>query len=327
MKQKWRITETDAGQRLDHLLTRERSELSRSTVQKQIKAGTVTVNGKSATVHQFLKTGDEVKWEEKKTTEAEDTRIKHGERGKKLMKDFAQSAPITLPKIVDESKEYIVLDKPIGLLVHPDAHTKTGTLVDWLVSHDPKIGKVGENPERPGIVHRLDREVSGLIVVAKTQHAYDELKKQFSQRTVKKSYLALVHGEMSHHEYGDIKFRIARSSTKERMAARPAKEEGGKAAWTHYRILERFIGATLLELEILSGRTHQIRAHLYALGHPVIGDKVYVLRRTDRSVKSPRLMLESVALEFTDPTSGERKSYALEPDPAFKELIEEFRKS
>jgi 23S rRNA pseudouridine1911/1915/1917 synthase len=164
------------------------------------------------------------------------------------------------------------------------------------------------------------------MIVAKTQAAYEELGKQFRGRTTKKTYLALVHSVIEKDE-GDIKFRIARSTTAARMAARPSQEEAGKAAWTHYHVLERFRGATLVELDILSGRTHQIRAHMHALGRPVIGDTLYALKKTERNVKAPRLMLQSIRLSFVDPQNNEEKSFSLPPDPAFTKLVEEFRVS
>ncbi|MBM3204645.1 RluA family pseudouridine synthase [Candidatus Uhrbacteria bacterium] len=316
--QEWIITEDNAGSRLDLFLTEQLPDLSRSAIQKLIKHGSILLNDKTATVHRFLKSGDVVTY--RRTLSAE-----------RRTPDSGSSAPSSAfrapqPQIIDQTPDFLVIDKPIGLLVHPDAKTQEGTLIDWLVEHDPKIARVGESPERPGIVHRLDREVSGLMVIAKTQQAYDELRRQFAERDIEKTYLALVHGEMTKEE-GDIKFRIAHSSSKARMAARPSQEEQGKAAWTHYQIKEKFVGATLLELTILSGRTHQIRAHLHALGHGVIGDTLYNHKKTDRNVKPPRLMLQSIGLTFLDPATHERRSYQLEPDQAFTTLIEEFRHS
>lgn len=224
-------------------------------------------------------------------------------------------------QVIDESADWIVLDKPAGLLVHPDAQHESGTLVDLLLAHDPKIAKVGEDPERPGIVHRLDREVSGLMLVAKTQAAYEALQEQMKRRTMEKTYLLLVHGQPP-EESGDIKFRIARSSTQPRMAARPVGQAAGRAAWTHYRVLKRFHGAALVEADILSGRTHQIRAHFHALGCPVIGDPLYQIKKTMRHLQAPRLMLQSIRLAFDDPKDGTRKSYTLAPVAAFDEVQE-----
>ncbi len=311
----WVITLDHAGARLDVFLT-EQLGRTRSSLQKAIQAGHVKVNGKAASVHRFLKAGDTVIFHATMDKAVE----------KKKRPDFGQqpnratSAPASeeLP-IIDETADWIVLDKPAGLLVHPDAQHETGTLVDLLLVHDPKIGKVGEDPERPGIVHRLDREVSGLMLVAKTQRAYESLQEQMKRRTMEKTYLLLVHGQPP-EESGDIKFRIARSSTQPRMAARPVGQSAGRAAWTHYRVLKRFRGAALVEADILSGRTHQIRAHFHALGCPVIGDPLYQIKKTMRNLQAPRLMLQSIRLAFDDPKDGKRKSYALAPVEAFAEV-------
>lgn len=309
----WTITATDAGARLDVFLTSQLPELTRSAVAKKLKAGAGRVNGKPATVHHFLKAGDAVAFNDETTRAA-----------KKPTPVATPGKPIHLPplKIVEENDQWLVINKPSGLLVHPDIEHPSGTLVDVLVAHDPKIAKVGEDPSRPGIMHRLDREVSGLMVIAKTQDAFDALKKQFAGHTVEKRYLALVYGEVPQDE-GDIRFRIARSKSKARMAARPEHEEVGKAAWTHYTVVKRLTGATLLELTILSGRTHQIRAHLLALGHPVVGDDLYIPKaaRARQKFDVPRLMLQAMKLEFDDPTTGERKHFELPPDAAFAPFI------
>ncbi len=314
--QTWKIGPEDQDERLDLYLTFEMPERSRSAIQKLIKGGEIKVNGKPATVHRFLKAGDEIAWNGEEV------------KRKRVFKDNkpAMVLPAIEDLIVEETADWIVLNKPTGLLVHADSQETDGTLVDLLVAHHPPLGKVGEDPERPGIVSRLDREVSGLIVVAKTQMAFDSLKEQFAGRGVRKHYLALCHGSLPDQE-GDIKFRIARSTSQPRMAARPSGETEGKAAWTHYKVKERFIGATLAELEILSGRTHQIRAHMHAMGCPIIGDMLYKIKKTERNVKAPRLMLQSVSLEFDDPKSGERKRFDLAPVPEFEQLCEEFRRS
>ncbi len=315
--QTWQIGAENEGMRLDHFLTEELDERTRSSLQKLIKDGRVLVNGKPATVHRFLKEGDEVVWDGKEKTPT---------KRKELQKVVPTELPVFEDIVIEETPDWIVLDKPAGLLVHPDSKTEEGTLVDLLVAHDPKIGKIGEDPQRPGIMHRLDREVSGLMVVARTQDAFDDLKNQFATHSVRKTYLAMCHGSLPAEE-GDIKFRIARSSTQPRMAARPSGEEEGKAAWTHYRVKERFKGATLVELEILSGRTHQIRAHMQAMQCPIMGDDLYAIKRTERKVSAPRLMLQSVSLAFFDPSSGERKEFELAPIPEFETMAEEFRRS
>jgi 23S rRNA pseudouridine1911/1915/1917 synthase len=313
MTKNWTIDAENAGKRLDVFLAEELvATLTRSGISKQLKAKKGRVNDKIASVHRFLKIGDKVEFDmpEKQTAKA-------------IAKEIADIRPLN---IIEETPEFIVIDKPTGLLVHPDVHHAQGTLVDALVAHDPKIGKIGEDPSRPGIMHRLDKEVSGLMVIAKTQDAFDSLKKQFAEHTVDKRYLALVHGEMRQDE-GDIKFRIARSTSKGRMAAHPESEEVGRAAWTHYKTLQRFHNATLVELNIFSGRTHQIRAHMLAFSHPVIGDTLYKRRLEDRKIAAPRLMLQSIHLSFIDPSSGERRTYDLPPVKEFDVLTKQFKSS
>ena len=299
------VTDNDVGQRLDVFLS-YRLGKTRSSVQKLIQRGEVSVNDTVAVVHRFLKKDDAIVIQEMLPT---------SQKSKPAKTDCVDRSPV--PTIVKETKDWIVVDKPVGLLVHPDAQHPTGTLVDWLIAHDPKIARVGEDPNRPGIVHRLDREVSGLIVVAKTQEAYEDLQQQFRERKTQKIYLALAHGRVREEE-GEIKFRIARSTTQPRMAARPSHETIGRAAWSHYRVLDRRSSTTLLEIEIYSGRSHQIRAHLQAIGHPIVGDTLYATSHTSKRVPAPRLMLQSIKLAFHDPTSGKRQTFSIDPDPAFQ---------
>ncbi len=304
----------EAGQRLDLFLVERLKGTSRSMLQKAIKSGQITVNKKVAMVHRFLKEHDVIEYDD--TPDTQPVVVNPSKP--------TEMKAVPVPTVIEETADWMVIDKPVGLLVHADSVHQEPTLVDWLIERCPTIVKVGEDPVRPGIIHRLDREVSGLMIIAKTQAAYDAFRIQFRDRVIKKRYLALVHGVIARDE-GEIKFRIARSTTSARMAARPTNEEEGRAAWTHYHVLERFHGATLVELDILSGRTHQIRAHLHALGRPIMGDTLYVLKKTDRNVTPPRLMLQSVCLSFQDPTTGEEKTFTLAPDPAFAKLTGEFR--
>ncbi|MFA5935569.1 MAG: RluA family pseudouridine synthase [Patescibacteria group bacterium] len=307
------ITAQNAGERLDVFLTTEFPEMTRSLIAKLLRNGAGKVNGTKASVHRFLKEGEVV--------EFDDAVSKNKNQPEK--KPVVQK-PLPKLKIIRETADWLVINKPSGLMVHPDANVEIGTLVDLLVAHDPAIAKIGEDPSRPGIMHRLDKDVSGLMVIAKTQDAYDHLKKQFAEHSVEKHYLALVHGEVSHDE-GDITFRIGRSSRGGRMAAIPTGSKEGKAARTHYKVIKRFRGAGLVELEIFSGRTHQIRAHMHGLGHPVMGDSLYILRQTDRNVTVPRLLLQSIVLGFTDPATGTRERFTLPPDPAFDAVMKTFK--
>jgi 23S rRNA pseudouridine1911/1915/1917 synthase len=301
----WTIPPEHTGKRLDLFLFAQEGGLSRGAWQKRIRLGEVLLNNQPTNAHELVKTGDTVTWEEKPLVAKE-----------RLVE--------TLPplEIIAETADWMVINKPISLLVHPAAHTTGPTLVDLLVKHDPAIGRVGPEPERPGIVHRLDRDVSGLMLVAKTANAYDNLQRQFAEHRIKKTYLALVHGEipLDIGEESDVRFRLSRSTSKGRIAAHPEQSETGKAAWTHYVVVKKYVGATLLHVEILSGRTHQIRAHLFALGHPLVGDPLYHHQKTDRNLLAPRLMLQSIELGFEDPATKEWKSFSLAPDPSFAEV-------
>lgn len=303
----WIVDASHVDTRLDVFLTEVETGRTRSSIQKAIQHGKVRVNNGKTTVHRFLKEGDEIVWDEAFAP----------------TKAVLSTDQMPTPRIIEETADWIVIDKPAGLLTHPSISSHEPTLIEWFLAHSPEASQVGEEPSRPGVVHRLDRDVSGLLVLAKTQAAFEALKHAFAQRTVEKRYLALVHGEVPKQE-DDIKLRIARSTSKARMAARPEKEDG-KAAWTHYKVRERFVGATLLDVEILSGRTHQIRAHLFGIGHPVIGDPLYKRRQTDRNLNLGQILLQSIHLAFTDPTTGQRKTFDLAPHPIFEETARLFR--
>lgn len=178
-------------------------------------------------------------------------------------------------KIIAQTEDYVVINKPAGLLVH--ATNKKGfdekTLVDFLLEKFPAVKNVGDDPDvRPGIVHRLDRNVSGVMVVPLNQDMFNHLKKKFQKREVKKEYIALVHGDVQKVE-GEINFSIKRKTTGGRMAARP--DEEGKEAITRFVVLEKKKKYSLLKINIDTGRTNQIRVHMNAYGHPVVGDFVY----------------------------------------------------
>lgn len=312
-----------ARHRLDVFLSEVVSGLTRSQAKKHIEAGEVEVNGKKAAVHRFLNIGDvvEVGTEGQRASRpAVDQGL-----GRRTGATAERRNDAKMPlRILEETPSYLVAFKPAGVLMHPTSKGETDTFIDAVIAHAPEVAKVGEDPAEPGIVSRLDRDVSGLVIIAKTQDAYDDLKRQFKTRKVEKTYLALVYGDVPQDE-GDLKFRIARSSTQARMAALPKESTDGRAAWTHYAVEKRLNGAALLKLHILTGRSHQIRAHLFAFNHPVIGDPLYKPQSSKRNITAPRLMLESVALEFDDPASGERKRLEVEADPAFDLVIRQLQ--
>lgn len=320
----FKITKEDEEKRLDLFLKEKYPESSRSLLQKKIKNGDVKVNGEKSAVHRFLKENDVVEIIE--GGEGKDD--KEGEKGirdketKKL-----RNKEIKKLNITSETDDYLVINKPCGLVVHPvkppiARSYKEGesgdTLTDILIAKYPKIKKVGEDTARPGIVHRLDKDVSGVMVIAKTQEMFFHLKKQFQERTIKKEYIVLVYGKIEKPN-GIINFPIARSEKDGvKMAARPLSQ-GGREAITEFTVLKHLTKWTLLSIQIKTGRMHQIRVHLNAYGHPVVGDNIYKpkkLKPTDKFGK--RLFLHAWHLGFTD-LRGDRKEFEAA-------LPEEFRR-
>jgi len=290
-----KITEQFIETRLDKFLARQLKDLSRSQIQKLIKQRAITVSGLSVSPHYGLKAGDIIKITEKpyrpeKTTE----------------KNLPKNPPDI--KIMAETEEFLVINKPAGLTVHGRAPY---TLADWFKAKYPGLARVGDDPERPGIVHRLDKDVSGLLVIAKTQAAFNDLKKQFQNRTVKKQYTALVYGKIK-QDSGLINFPIKRAQDGYKMAAIPLTVKGetaveGRQAETHFQIIKKFINYTLLKITIKTGRTHQIRVHLAAYDHPLVGDNIYATAKTRRQNKKlglSRIFLIADQLSFTDLTNN-----------------------
>ncbi|TAK05239.1 RluA family pseudouridine synthase [Patescibacteria group bacterium] len=278
-----RVEGWGGGQRLDVYLFKAGLAPSRSKARAAVDAGEVLLDGKRVTAHVLVRDGQALTFVAPEATS-------------KVSRD------IPAVRVVHESDDYFVVEKPAGVVVHGGPGVTGPLLTDALLVLDKKIAKVGER-DRPGIVHRLDRDVSGLMVVARTATAYKHFTELFSQQQVRKVYTALAHGVVG-DEVGEIRLKIARSTRHARMAARPESQEG-KTAVTHYEVLERFPNATLLSVRILTGRTHQIRAHLYGIGHPVVGDPLYALRR-----KTPltlgRPFLHAAQLSFIDPSGVDR---------------------
>lgn len=283
------ITEENQGERLDKFLSANLPEKSRSQWQKAIKEGLVLVNGKKPAPHYFLKKGDEL-------NVAQETPVTKTSRGFKL-------------DVIYEDDDFLVINKPAGLTVHPpNANYPEETLVDLLLKKYPDLKNVGENKLRPGIIHRLDKEVSGLLVVAKNQMAFEHLKNQFQNRTVNKEYLALVHGCLSRPQ-GVIDLPIDYSADSHlKMAARP-KSQGGREALTEYEVLEEIKNYSLLKVKIKTGRTHQIRVHLNAIGHPVVGDIVYHPAKM-KAKDLGRLFLHASHLSFNGLNGQEMASHS-----------------
>lgn len=280
--------------RLDKFLTEELVDLTRSQVKKLILSGNVFVNGDVATVHKFLKNNDkiEIESQESETTNSD---------GRPKVEDKSLFKEI---KIIEENKDFTIIEKPAGLLTHPTDKEETNTLVDWIMEKYPDIRQVGEDPARPAIVHRLDKDVSGLMLIPKNQAAYDFFKQQFKLRTIDKKYTALVHGEIE-KDYDEIDLPISRSKTKDGLFAAHPKVRGDKLtdkdkeAITEFEVEERFTNFTLLKIKILTGRTHQIRVHMLSHGHPIVGDKLYFNRKLKSKKEIGRIFLYADSLSFT----------------------------
>lgn len=294
------VTTDESGKRLDLFLVSHLPSVSRSAIQKMIKAGEVTVNEKKVTVHHFLKSGDRIRIENSKHQIPNPKQIS-------ILK--SQISPLT---ILYEDDNYIVIDKPSGIAVHSAPGITGPTLVDMILAERPGIRQIGDDPSRPGIVHRLDKDVSGAMVIAKTPQAFEDLKRQFAGREVGKVYTALVVGKLPKDE-GEITFAIGRSKRRGRMAARPTGAEG-KEAVTRYDVERRFANATLLRVQIETGRTHQIRAHFHALGHPIVGDARYRIKSKALRKETDRPFLHSTELRFRGIDGRERIIHSPLPD-------------
>ncbi|MBI4407766.1 MAG: RluA family pseudouridine synthase [Candidatus Kerfeldbacteria bacterium] len=199
--------------------------------------------------------------------------------------------------VIAETPDYIVLNKAAGIVVHQaEQHLEPDTIANGLLARYPELADVGEDPLRPGIIHRLDQHVSGVLLVARTQAMFLHLKEQWQQHLVRKQYIALVHGKMSRTD-GEINFSIARSSQQfTKMAARP--DASGKAAVTRYNVLKQYQRYALLDVEILTGRTHQIRVHMSAIDHPIVGEQVYLPKNFKSRLQPGRLFLHAASLSF-----------------------------
>jgi 23S rRNA pseudouridine1911/1915/1917 synthase len=281
---KLEVASEHAGQRLDRFLAQALPAFSRSRFQTLIRDGFVRVNGNAARPRDPVRAGQIVELREPEIAKIE-----------------AQPEPIAL-EILFEDDDLLVLNKPAGLVMHPGAGHQQHTLVNALLAHCKKLSGIG-GKERPGIVHRLDKETSGALVIAKNDPTHRDLAKQFAARTMGKIYLALVAGA-PRQTTGVIDKAIARHPVdRQRMSI--ARRQG-RSAKTEYRVLHSSGDASLVECTLHSGRTHQIRVHLHDLGHPVLGDKLYGGKRAGNF---PRQMLHAWKLSFRHPRTGEPMTF------------------
>src|SRR4051794_35651373 len=283
------------GMRFDQALTRLFPQYSRSRLQAWLKAGHIRLDGRSAEARQAVTGGEQVVLEPPPAPNA--------------IAPKAQRMPL---KIVHEDADLIVVDKPAGLVVHPGAGQPDRTLLNALLAHAPALGGV----PRAGIVHRLDKETSGLLVVAKTVEAQTDLVKQLAERTVRRVYLALVQGDPP--ASGAIDAPVGRDT---KVRTRMAVTHRGKPARTTYRVLERFGRAALVECRLDTGRTHQIRVHFQHIRHPLVGDTVY-RRGTRHGIEFPRQALHAAELALRHPSSGEEMTWRSALPRDFKKLVD-----
>lgn len=308
-----KIEKNEAARRLDKFLALKFPGYSRSYFQQLIKKGKVAVNGKIADQDFFLKAGDVVGGEFEAPAEISveaDSSIKF--------------------KVVRNATEFAVIEKPAGLVVHPSYTHKSGTLVNGLLARWPEMAGVGENAFRPGIVHRLDKETSGLMVVAKTQPMYLWLKKQFQERKVMKKYTALVYGEMKQME-GEISAPITRSGDRQIAISNINKGLSGKVnksrnASTGFKILTLYDDFTLVEALPKTGRMHQIRVHFKHIGHSVVGDKKYASAKALSRLPLGRHFLHASYLSFVLP-SGEKVESRSDLSPDLRKALAGLEKS
>jgi 23S rRNA pseudouridine1911/1915/1917 synthase len=291
------VASSEARTRLDVWLSVRLPDLSRTRIKGLVEAGDVLVDGRRVKVAHRLRPAERV-----------DVRVPPSPP------EELQPEPIPLV-IVFEDDHVLVVDKPAGMVTHPGAGLSSGTLAAAALAHAPTMAGVG-GPRRPGIVHRLDKGTSGLIVLAKTSAAYDGLTAQLARRRATRRYVCLAHGAIKASS-GVIDKPIGRDEhSRVRMAV--AREGRGKRAVTRFRVLERFRGVTFLECRLETGRTHQIRVHLASLGHPLLGDQTYGgrLERPESGPVPPDLIasldgvaLHAAGLAFTHPVTGDRLEF------------------
>jgi 23S rRNA pseudouridine1911/1915/1917 synthase len=295
------VLDSEAGRRLDRFVAGSAAGLSRSSVQKLIAAGRVTVNGGDQRASYAVVPGDTVMVQ---------------------MPDLPAEGEPIVPRalsVLYEDAAILVIDKPAGLVVHEATGHKGETLVSALVARRPDLAAAGLDPQRPGIVHRLDRDTSGVIVVAMEPASLAALQRQFRLREVHKEYLALVHGSPAPSRAA-IEAPISRDQANR---ARMALSSEGRYARSEFEVLERFRGFSLVAVNLMTGRTHQIRVHMAAIGYPVVGDKTYGPRR--EALGAARQMLHAQRLTLTHPLTQDLMTFEAPVPADMQALLDSLR--
>ena len=294
------------GDRLDRYLSEELPNLSRSRIQQLIEQGHVQLNGKVCTSKKIaVKAGDRISIE---IPEAQPPELQ------------AENIPLD---ILYEDDQMLILNKSAGLVVHPAPGHQDGTLVNAILAHCPNLPGIG-GVQRPGIVHRLDKDTTGAIAIAKTELAHQHLQAQLKAKTARREYLGVVFGSPK-METGTIDLPIGRHPIDRKKMAVVPVEQGGRAAVTHWKVKERLGNYTLMHFQLETGRTHQIRVHSAHIGHPIVGDPVYSSNRSV-GVNLPGQALHAWRLRVQHPVSGEWIEVTAPPPQTFMTLLEVLRR-
>jgi 23S rRNA pseudouridine1911/1915/1917 synthase len=312
------VNDDHAGRRLDQFLASQLPDISRARVQELIEQNKILVNGGAAKPSLRLRGGEQIEI--------------LGAPSRPPLRATPQNIPLD---IVYEDSDLAVINKPAGMMVHAgagasDSERNRGTLVNALLFHFKTLSEVG-GELRPGIVHRLDKETSGLMVVAKNDLAHRKLAAQFSSRRVKKTYIALVHRWLE-NDRGTLSSSISRDLV--RRTRMTTRRSGGRNAVTHYEVQRRINSPygkfTLLRLQIETGRTHQIRVHMASMGHPVVGDTAYgapakISRGSESTLSLPRNFLHAAEFEFDHPRTGEHLTFSRPLPESLEQFLERLR--
>jgi 23S rRNA pseudouridine1911/1915/1917 synthase len=294
-----------AGKRLDAWLADSQPDLSRARWQALIKSGAVTVNGRPAKPNCKLSEADRIEWTIPPPVATE---------------TLAEDIPL---QVLFEDRHIIVVNKPAGLVVHPAAGNRSGTLVNALLHHCKDLSGIG-GEERPGIVHRLDKDTSGVMVAAKTEQAMTELARQFKDRETEKEYLAIVRG-VPEPPTGRVDAPIGRHPIHRKKMAVNVRHS--RHAVSNYQVLEDFKQAALLRVRIETGRTHQIRVHMAHLRHPIVGDTLYGRPGGPDAIRAERQMLHAAKLSIAHPDTGERLYFSAPLPPDMEDLLARLRQA
>ncbi len=301
MKEVFIVDKNGEGKRLDVYLSEIMPDTTRSAIKKSIEEGLTTVDGKVVKAGKILKLNETIQFEEHEI----------------LLNVEPECISLN---IIYEDDDIAVINKPQGLTVHPAPGNYTGTLVNGLLFHFGKMSDIGGNI-RPGIVHRIDKDTSGLLVVAKTNVAHLSLAKQISTKECKRRYIALVEGVVK-QDSGTIDEPIGRSpSDRKKMAV----VLNGRPAVTHYKVIERFNNYTLMQFDLETGRTHQIRVHSKFIGHPIVGDKTYGYKNQKFDLNGQ--LLHAKRLEFTHPTTKKHMVFEVDLPDYFQKILKVLKNS